>query len=117
METEKKRKALSYFLASTWQNWMKRIGGGRVGRRLFWRGKRPQIPQSLCPLSLPAAGMECDAGHTWDFLTVFWPPHSPPFLSHGALISTDQAFNLLKMRTVCFHMHIGLNAKKRKKLK
>lgn len=41
-------------------------------------------------------------------------PRPPPLLSHGALISTDQAFTLLKMRAVCFHMHIGLNAKKKK---
>lgn len=42
-------------------------------------------------------------------------PRPPPLLSHGALISTDQAFTLLKMRAVCFHMHIGLNAKKKNK--
>lgn len=48
-------------------------------------------------------------GHIWIFLTVFWPPSitftttttsppslTPPFLSHGALVSTDQAFNLME---------------------
>lgn len=41
-------------------------------------------------------------GHTWIlfFLLVF--THSPPPSSHGAFISTDQAF---KTRHVCRHMH------------
>lgn len=41
-------------------------------------------------------------GHTWILFFVLVFTHSPPPSSHGAFISTDQAF---KTRHVCRHMH------------
>lgn len=82
LKKKKKRKALSYFLASTWQNWMKRIAGRGVGHRLIWREQREEAPDPLVSLTrfpFRLQVTECDNGHTWDFLTVFWPP--PPSIA------------------------------------
>lgn len=85
---KKKKKALSYFLASTWQNWMKRRGGGgRVGHRQFqtWAEGRGPTPHSLS-LPLPAAGAESEHDFTscWlgtsGFLSQYSDPPTPPFI-------------------------------------
>lgn len=69
------------------------------------RGKRPHTPLSLPPFPSCCRGRVWAwpsvtlIGHIWIFLTVFWPPPpihpptTPPFLSHGAVVSTDQAFS------------------------
>lgn len=115
---KKTKQALSYFLASTWQNWIKRRRR-RKGQAPpvpgLGRGKRLHTPSlslpspSCCRGRVWAWPTVTPIGHIWIFffLTVFWPhPHtlcpSPPpthspSLSHGALISADQAFNLVMM--------------------
>lgn len=132
---KKKKQALSYFLASTWQNWMKRRergGGSGSCHRIQARAKEKRGRVSPWPLTfslslpIPAAGAESEpnrlsrwSGTPGFFLTVFWFPTlntltRPPFLSHGALVSTDQAFNLVIMEDSLSSYAYGTECKKKK---
>lgn len=59
---KKTEQALSYFLASTWQNWMKRreIERIRICQFQAWAEGRGLTPLTLSSLRLPAAGAESD---------------------------------------------------------
>lgn len=92
------KQALSYFLASTWQNWMKRREGERVWHFQFQacRGKRPYIPHSLS-LPLPAAGAEskrdwlsCWLGTSGFFLQYSDPLHLPHTLHFSPTVLSFQ---------------------------
>lgn len=100
LSKEKNKQALSYFLASTWQNWMEKRG----------EKKGDLVASASQPLSaLSAAGGESVRQLTWQSVNRDthrdWcqqysnptPDHTYhtnlPSLSHGALVSTDQAFN------------------------
>lgn len=94
---KKKKQALSYFLASTWQNWMKRREGGRVGRRQFqaWAEGRGPTSLTLSPFpfllqgqSLSVTDCHVDWAHldfSYSILTPF-TSHTPfiflPWCSH-----------------------------------
>lgn len=89
---QQKKQALSYFLASTWQNWMKRRDGGggegRVGRRQFqaWAEGRAPTPHPLSPPPPPTCcrgWSECDwpsspSGSSGFFSQYSDPLHRPP---------------------------------------
>lgn len=104
-KNEWERQALSYFSASTWQNWMKRRPRSPGGASL-----PPPPPPPNSPLqgrSLSVINCRVDWAHYSFFSdsilkpltpprpqnTHTHPPPAPPSLSHGALVSTDQAFN------------------------
>lgn len=80
------------------------------------RGRRPL--RSLAVL-LQGQSLSMLFGHIWIFLTVFWPLHSttppsPPSLSHGALVSTDQAFNLVMIEDSLLSYAYGTECKKKR---
>lgn len=74
-------------------------------RRKSWASSAPGLgrrktPFTLCPFPFLLQGRSVNLGTSGFHLQYSDPSHlprAPPFLSHGALISTDQAFNLVMM--------------------
>lgn len=106
-KNEWERQALSYFSASTWQNWMKRRPRSPGGRLTSHPTPHPH-PTPCCRGGVWVWSTVALIGHIILFFsdsilkpltpprpqnTLTHPPPAPPSLSHGALVSTDQAFN------------------------
>lgn len=92
-----------------------------------WAEGRGSTPPHSLPLPFPAAGAESE--RDWlsrrlvisgFFLQYFDPPNPTPppsFLSHGALISADQAFNLVMMEDSMLSYAYRTECKKKKQKK